>query len=245
MTKQQFLDKFFIEYDKVATLGSPGYTTIELSNIVSEAQESLIIKKYSPQSNRLKEGFEETEKRIEELGDLVVYKNYTTFNTGNFDNSVYITLPNTLLTNSNDYSDVYWFTIYEQCTSNQLDCTIEDNTTVYVKPDVVEISHDEFKLAERNPFRKPFIKGSEGRVFRLRSGSRKYQLITDGTFTITNYMLGYIKKPLPIDLNINIGDTVCQLNDSFHRELLHETVQLAKQYVQDPSLQLDKQNITE
>jgi len=255
MTKSEFLNKFFIEYDKVASNGAPGYTADEISQIASEAQESLIIKKYGPNSNRLKEGFEETEKRIQEIGELVTYKTITSFTTGFFDNAVYVTLPNTLIdtTNANttspagptNFDDVYWYTIYEDCVSNRLDCTIANNTTVYVKPDVMEISHDEFLYAERNPFRKPFVKGSEGRVFRLRSEGRKHQLVTDGTFTITAYKIGYIKKPRPIDLVTNIANPVSELNDSFHRELLHETVQLAKQYVQDPSLQLDKQNITE
>jgi len=246
MTKQEFLNRFFIEYDKIASLGAPGYTPLEISNLASEAQESLITKKYGPNSNRLREGFEETEKRIQEIGELVRYKTITTFTPGFIDNAVYAELPNTLLTSGpTDFSDVYWYTIYEDCVTNQLDCTIPNNTTKYVNASIVEVGHDKLSLSLQNPFRKPFVKGNDGRVLRLRSEGRKHQLITDGTFTVTAYKVGYIRKPTPINLGSATSQPVSELSDSFHRELLHETVELAKAYVQDPSYQITQQQIKE
>lgn len=255
MTKQEFYDKFLVEYDKVASLGAPGYQATELSILASEAQESLITKKYGPNSNRLKEGFEETEKRIQELGELVKYKTISTFSTSFFTNGVAAILPNSLLDTTNadttnsagptNFDDVYWFTIYEDAITNQLDCTIANNTTVYVTAEVIPVSHDQLNLALDNPFRKPYLKGDSARVFRVRSGGRKHELITDGSFNITDYKIGYIKKPTPIDLTTNTSDPVCDLNDNFHRELLQETLEIAKRTVQDPSLALNLNNIKE
>jgi hypothetical protein len=248
MTKTEFLDKFFIIYDKLASLGAPGYTVTELSSLVSEAQESLINKKYGPNSNRLKEGFEETEKRIQEMGELVRYKTIpsSTFTTGFFPNSIFAKLPNTLIDNGpTDFSDVYWYTIFEDAITDKLDCTIPNNTTQYVRANIIEISHDEFNLGIKNPFRKPYVKGNDGKVLRLRSESRDHQLVTDGTFNITEYKVGYIRKPTPIDLATNLTAQVSELSDSFHRELLHETVEMAKSYVQDPSLAINLQTIKE
>ena len=89
------------------------------------------------------------------------------------------------------------------------------------------------------------MNGNKARVFRLRGTDRNHLLVTDGTFNITNYKIGYIKKPTPIDLAFLTSDQVCQMNDAFHRELLKETVDLAKLIVQDPSYQITQQQIKE
>jgi hypothetical protein len=226
MTNQQFLDNFYVLYDEVSDLSAPGYTPLELSKIASEVQEDLIITNYGPKSNKLQEGFEETEKRIQDLGELVRYKSYTTFSPAFFSNSTYVELPNTLITvGPTDYSDVYWFTIYENAVSNQLDCTIPSNTTRYVEPKVVDVTHGELKVAVKDPFRKPYILANDGKVLRLRSEGRKHILITDGTFTVTRYDVGYIRKPLPIDLVTNLTAEVSELSDHKQRELLRKTVE--------------------
>lgn len=225
MTRQQFLDQFYIDYDQVADQAAPGYSPLELSRIASEAQENLITVNYNSKSNKLQEGFEETEKRISDLGELVRYKTYTTFSAGFLDNSFDILLPNTLITNGpTDYSDVYWFTILETCKASNLDCSIPGNTIVYVSPTIVDITHGELVTALKDPFRKPYIKGNSGKVLRLRSEGRKHSLITDGSFTITNYTVGYIKKPQPIDLTTNLNDQVSELSDQKQREILRATI---------------------
>lgn len=226
MNKQDFLDKFYLEYDSVADLSAPGYTPLELSKISSKAQENLIITKYSSKSNRLNEGFEETEKRVEDIGELVRYKMFTSFTTGFFDNSIQIVLPNTLITSGpTDFSDIYWFTIYEGCVSDQLDCSILNNTTVFIEPEVLEVSHIRFPIAIRDPFSKPYISGNDGRVLRLRSEGRIHTIVTDGSFNITKYNIGYIRKPLPIDLTTSLTSEVSELSDEVHREILDLTIQ--------------------
>lgn len=247
MTKQSFLDQFYVEYDSVSDLSAPGYTPTELSVIVSKVQEDLIINSYSPNSNRLGEGFEETEKRIQDLGELVRYKSYTVFTTGFFTNSTEVTLPNTLLTvGPTDFSDVYWFTIYEGCTSSVLDCTIASNTTVYVKPEIDDTTHAALPVVLKDPFRKPYIKGNTGRVLRLRHEGRKHTLVTDGTFSVTRYDVGYIMKPTPIDLTTGLTNSVSQLSDHKHRELLDGVVNYCMKIVNDKEkLSIDTQTIKE
>mgnify|MGYP001619694835 CR=1 FL=1 len=226
MTVQQFLDDFYIQYDEVSDLSAPGYTPLELSKIASEVQEDLIITTYGAKSNKLQEGFEETEKRIQDLGELVKYKSYTTFVPAFFTNSVDITLPDTLITSGpTNFSDVYWFTIYENAVSNQLDCSIPNNTTRFVEPKVVDIAHGELKVALKDPFRAPYVRIDEGKVLRLRSEGRKHILITDGNFTITRYDVGYIRKPIPIDLVTSLTAQVSELSDHKQRELLRKTVE--------------------
>lgn len=224
MSKQEFLDLFYIGYDEIQDLSSPGITPVELSKIVTKVQDELVIKTYGSKSNSLQEGFEESEKRIEDLGELVRYKNYTSFSAGFLDNSVEVLLPNTLLSNPTDFSDVYWLTIFEEALINKLDCSIVNNTTKYVKPLVEDITHGQLAVALKDPFRKPFFKNNNSKVLKLRSEGRKVLLITDGSFTITKYTLGYIKKPSPIDLTTNLTTQVSELAEHKHRELLEATI---------------------
>ncbi len=234
MTKQDFLNNFYILYDQMADLASPGFEPNELSIVVSKCQENLVIDTYNYSNNKSREGFEETEQRIEDLGELVKYSSFTVFTNGFFTNSIEVVLPNTQITNtSTDFSDVYWFTIYEECVSDVLDCTIAGNTTVYTEPYVDEVTHAALPIALQDPFRRPYIKGNIGRVLRLRSEGRKHTLITDGTFNITKYKIGYIKKPTPIDLTTLLTNQVSQLSDEKHRELLNLTVQECMKIVKD------------
>jgi len=234
LTKQEFLDNINLEIDAMVSLGSPGYTPLEISSIATLAQEELIIRTYESSSNRLKEGFEETEKRIQDLGELVVPQIFTIFTPSTFYNNGFeVILPNTLITNGpTDFTDVYWLPIYEEVESDQLDCSILNNTTIYTKPYVYEINHAELKRTLRNPFRKP----TKDKVLRIRIEGRKHVLITDGTYNIQRYFLSYIKKPTPIDLTTNLTNQVSQLSDIKHRELLDSTI---KRLLKDT--QADKQ----
>ena len=256
MTNQEFLDRFYLDYDRVVNLSAPGYQATEVSAIANEALEELITTKASPKSNRLQVGFEETEKRIQELGDIVRYKTISTFSTGFFDNGHVVVLPNTLrdVTNAQtlsaagptNFDDVYWFTIYEEVVTDELDCSIAGNTTVYEKALVVETTHSELPHMLRDPFNKPSSKAGNFKVLRVRSEGRKHELITDGNFEPTAYKIGYIRKPRPINLTGTATDQVCELADPFHRELLAETVRrAAKQAENAQRLQIEQQQIKE
>jgi hypothetical protein len=225
MTKQAFIDLFYIGFDEVSDFSSPGITPLELSKIASKAQEELILTTYDYKSNRIQEGFEESEKRIEDLGELVRYKSYTSFSPGFLKNSVQITLPNTLITvGPTDFTDVHWLTIFEDSVINKLDCSIPNNTTVFVRAKVDKTTHAQLGTALKDPFRKPYFKNNNAKVLELRSEARKYLLITDGSFSITEYILGYIRKPIPIDLTTSLTDQVSELSEVKHKELLDATI---------------------
>lgn len=213
MTKQEFLDSFFLHYT-MDNLNSPGVTPLEISNYASKIVEELVIQKYKD--------FEVTEKLTEDLGELVRYKTFNSFtNLPSIPNSVYITLPNTLLLSSSDFSDVYWFTIYEDCLIDKLDCS---GTNTNLKATIIPVTHGELKVALSDPFRKPYYKNNKAKVLRARSENRTQSLSTDGTFNITSYTLGYIKRPLPIDLTTSLTSQFCELSNELHKEVLDKTI---------------------
>jgi len=221
MTKQFFLDSFFTIYDELNDLSSPGITPTLLNPIVTKVIEDFVLEKYK--------NVEVTEKIIEDLGELVRYKTYTTLTTGFLPNSNSITLPNTQITSGpTNFTDVYWFTIYEDAISNILDCSIPNNTTRYIHPLVISIPHGELITALEDPFRKPYIKNNQGKVLRERSESRTQSLITDGTFNITSYTVGYIKKPVPVDLTTNLTNQLWEGSDETHTQILQLTIDKVK-----------------
>lgn len=224
MTKQEFIDLWYLQYDEANSFGAPGFELDELSKMVSKTQEDIIILKYGPKSNMFLEGFEETEKRTQDLGELIKYKTYTTFGVGFFPNSFTITTPNSLLDNNpTDYSDVLWLPIYESAITNTKTC---DNSA-YIKGKIIEAKHAPLDHLLEDPFNKPYLKNDKCKILRVKSGNRIFNLITDGTFTLKEYYLGYIKKPSPIDLTTNLTNQVSELAEHVHRELLEETVKYA------------------
>lgn len=239
MTKQSFLDEFFIAFDELATFGAPGIDPPVIEVLASIIQENLIILKYSPKSNKSLEGFEETEKRTQDLGELVKYQDFTIFGTGYFDNSVTVTLPNTLITISpTDYTDVFWLPIYESVVTKTKNC----ENTGFVKARVEPAKSGPLDILLMDPFNRPFLKNDEAKVLRVRSESRTHTLITDGTFAVGTYKLGYIRKPTPISLTGIMTDPVSQLSDSMNRELLNETVKYALSISrEDKQLQVQSQ----
>lgn len=217
MTKQEFLNNFYLQMDKVSSLALPGYEPSEISAMATEAQELLVVTYYTG-NNSSRTSFEETEKRIEDLGELVKHNILTPqpYNPLlNVPNGVFVTLPNTLITSGpTDYSDVHWFTVFEEVLT-----TDKCNPRKYV----VEINHNEYNRAESDPYNKP----NHNKVWRMRIEGRKHELITDGSYNISSYIYRYIKKPTPIDLTTNLNQPVSQLSDHIHRELVRKTVEIA------------------
>ncbi len=217
MTKQEFLNNFYLQMDKVASSALPGYEPAKIAAMATEAQEVLVVTYYTG-NNSSRTSFEETEKRIEDLGELVKPGILTpaAYNPLlNMPNGVFVTLPNTLITSGpTDYSDVYWFTVYEEVLT-----TDKCNPRKYV----VEINHNEYNAINSDPYNKP----NKNKVWRMRIEGRKHELITDGTYTITSYIYRYVKKPTPINLTTNLTQSVSQLSDHMHRELVRKTVEIA------------------
>lgn len=226
MTVQQFLEQFYVKFDEVSTLASSPYTPAELSLIATEAQELLVTSYYDNLSNPKKEGFEETEKRIQDLGELVKDAQLSPEvpSVDNMPNGRFFLLPNTLIANPTDYSDVFWFTVFEEAITNMKDtCTTSPTYNTFKRAAIKEINHNEFTALMRDPFNRP----NKDRVFRMRIAGRRQELITDGTYQVTKYHVRYIKKPQPIVLTGTSTNRVSELSDQVHRELLNKTLELA------------------
>ena len=81
----------------------------------------------------------------------------------------------------------------------------------------------------------PFNKPNKGVVLRLMHGLWA-ELITDGTYTINQYFLRYIRQPIRLDIT-NFPLMSCELAMHTHQEIVNTAVSLALENIASPRFQ--------
>ena len=216
MTNQEMEREFLILYDKITNFDAPGYLPIAISTFLTKAQERVVLSEIRPQGNKYQEGFEETEMRRKELQALVKGITLTvpaTVQTNTLPNGTFFDLPSDLL-----------FTVSEEVTTTSTD-TCKNGNRVLVKP----VTHDEYAINVKNPFKKPDVLRY---IWRLDYEGNVHELVTDGTFSIGEYHLRYIKKLQPIIIGTGTVDGATgpldsELNAILHRRIIDEAVKIA------------------
>ena len=233
MTTNEFDLEFDIRYDN-ASKGAPGIDKHEKSVYLTSAQEELVKATYSGY-NESGVGFEGSERKRRQLSELV--RDYkvglelpqdTTSKSAKenlIETSQFFGLPADLM-----------YIVLESAKLKSTDSCL-NNKIIPVKP----VTHDEFQVEIKNPFKKP----NGRKAWRLdlyRYGpNQKAELFS--VAEIKEYHIRYVKKPRPIilvdfeeDADLaGLGLTVdgsnrkteCELNTEIHREILNRAVELA------------------
>lgn len=219
MTSAELIQGFKIGLDKTDSLNYPNFLDNEILYFLNQAQDRLIKQRYGI-NNLKRQSFEETQKRTDDLKELIrnSISSPLPLSLDNKLNGRFFQLPNSL-------GLEYWFAIQEEADITYLDC---HNNSVTDRIMVRPINHDDFNKFTKDAFNKPDAKDW---VLRLMYED-KAELITDGTFNITSYILRYIKKPLLITLT-----QTCELSEHIHQELIDEAVKVALENIQAPRLQ--------
>lgn len=228
MTNEDFYNLFLLRTDKVHTHASPSITPEEASDLATLAMYSYIKERYSWKSNTRKYGAEETQKRYEELGELVnrVILNPLAPSLLNIKNGRFYQLPNTT-------NNMHWLTLMEWGITN-----IQCPDLSFKEVELKEISHNEYPFLIRDPFHKP----SRRLAWKLgRHINYQVEIVTDGTYLIKDLHLTYIRKPNRVDLLGPLNNPFCQLADITHDEILQKTIDLYKLTIEDPSYQIELQ----
>lgn len=224
MTSQEMKQEFLILYDKITNFDAPGYSDLEISIFLTKGQERTFFSFYNPLGNLFREGFEETEARRKDLKELVKGTTLTTTSSsqvGILPNGVFYDLPSDCL-----------YAISEEITTASND-SCKNGKRLRVKP----ITHDEYAINLKNPFKKPSINSY---VWRLDYQTNRHELITDGSFTVASYHLRYIQKLNPIIVGSDtvdgiVGPQNCILNAITHKRIIEEAVKIATG-ITDPEL---------
>lgn len=122
------------------------------------------------------------------------------------------------------------------------------------------ITHNEFTINEKNPFRKPYYDKGEGEVWRIaysRSNSgyndpttviqngytyitsqtaKRHELITDGTFDVIKYKLRYLRYPreIVVDTVTTTNQRHSELDEQCHQAIVDIAVRIAERSLENP-----------
>lgn len=216
MTVALFHANFKIALDKIDSLNYPNLEIIEIDRLLNLAQDR-IVKQRLGINNFKREGFEETQKRTDDLRTIVVDSTIipNNPNSSNVPGGVYCNLPAN-----------YYFAVNEQCDLMYPDCKGNLITSrVPIKP----IRHDNYNEVITDPYNKPY----EELVLRLMENG-KVELIADINHTIKKYYLRYIKQPQQFDLN---GNITTDLPEHLANEIIDEAVNIALEDIQSQRVQ--------
>ena len=201
--------EFDILINNISSNQAPGFTPLEKSIFLTEAQEFYIKELYNTN------GFEKDEEVSEYLRTLVKQKVFSISEGSVEDNSVYFPIPEDL-----------WFITYEAAKLNN-NC---DKLPLAI---VVPVKQDEFFRIYNNPFRGP----SKSRVLRMLIDN-KIELVTKYSIKNYTVRYLSKPEPIVLEGLNECGITPydsygeagnpCKLPSSTHRNILLKAVQLAQ-----------------
>lgn len=209
LTIAEMHDEFRIVYDNIDSFANPEYSPEEIDYFLNTAQDDLI--------SQVKTGGVE---RIQTLRDFLsnITDTYSTTafttNGDNEPNGLFVVLP-----------DDYRTALKESVDVTYTDC---NNSSQVNRIPVIPTTHDRLNYETRNPFRKP---SSSERVISVPHAElaatpqqQVIELITDGTFTINEYHLRYLRNPATMDIN---APTDCELSYEAQKWIIKRAAELA------------------
>lgn len=128
MTAQEMHTATKILFDKEDTLNYPNFQAVHVDFFLNLAQDRFVKHRYDG-ANAKKKGFEETQKRSDDLKDITDSANITPLAAvaDNYPNGRFVSLPSTV-------SDQYWFSLTEQADVTRQTCS----TKIIVSDKIVD-----------------------------------------------------------------------------------------------------------
>lgn len=242
MTEAEFKTEFLTQFDdRVGPASAPGYGNYQISLLLTRAQEQLVKNYLDSDTNRLGDGYENTERRRRKLNFLVQRHVFVSAT-----DAVPIApggpdpiIPGDL---SYDINGLNILRIVQEHLILADDVKCRDSKMLKVIP----IPHDEIDDSIHNPYRKP----SKYQAWRIDSGSdfvnQEYVEISS-SLPYTEYRFRYVKRPTPIIVGalpaaaptIDGASTIQTsiLPDTFHSEIVSRAVTNALARLGDPNVQ--------
>lgn len=212
MTISQAHLAFKFGLDKNDALNYPNYLPEEIDLLLNQGYRRWVKQRYGL-NNFKRQSFEETQKRTEDLKNLIQAVNLTPLALSplNIDlNARFVTLPVD-----------HWFIIQERVELSYVDCRgITQTEYVEVRP----IQHLEVDKVLNDPFKQP----DETKVLRLMENGQ-VELISSTGRTITQYRLRYLKQPVTVSLT---GNITFETSDHTHQEIVNSAIQIALENIE-------------
>lgn len=187
-------------------------------SFINEAIDKFYKTRYSG-INAKSEGFEQSQKRIDDLRNLIKTASFTEeiINNGN----IYtIELPEDYVLMLGDVAGILPTEGNEQCWE-----TDEEGDYVVKRADTIEATIENIDRQLNNSLSEHLLKYCTARPLKLIQGNQVI-LYTDGKYSVANYQITYLSKPLFLDSS-NISNTeYTSLPEHTHMEIVKMAVQL-------------------
>lgn len=231
MTIQEFSNEFDVLYNNIMSNAAPGVDEYEKSVFLTKAQLEIIRNYFNPESNKNKQGFDDSPKRQIDFSSIIkttTPSTYTGIYTKFDDKSKVYSLPSDLLYIINESATVTINSVSKNISIIPL--TFSQYLQQINKPYKYPLKNQGWRLilnAQNGP-----ILGQRGTIANVA------EVIINPNYILSQYKIRYIFKPNPIILidltssGLSIeGMTTpseCQLDSSIHQEILQRAVELAK-----------------
>jgi hypothetical protein len=226
MTLTELHRNFKIELDKSEISSYPSFLPEEIDYWLNSSIERFIKSRYSGR-NLYRTGFQQNQKRTEDLRTLVVERPYDVSNvTQGFDYSIEV-----------DYPSDYFIAVGETAfiTSTSELWPEKNGQKTVLRTDVIESTIEDIDSKLKSKLSEHNLNGDSAKPIRLFVNNH-IRLYTDGNYSIQKYVLTYIKMPEKLDWyssTVSRTSTITTLPDHTWSEIVVEAVSLALENISD------------
>lgn len=215
MNLTEMHQEFKVLSDKLDTASLPGFEPEEIDLLLNRAIERFIKQRYSSKGNTKFDGFEEDQKRIDDLRGVLTTQKLTPLILQGL-NLYTIQLP-----------DNYWFRIRVTLDINNITCS-----KTILNHKVRTIQHNSLTDAIDDPFNKPSI--DDGAIITFEGSN--ILVYTANDFIPDALNITYIKRPTTLDIN-STPLQVPDLTEETHREIIDIAVSMALEIIESQRYQ--------
>ena len=233
MTIQQMHQGFMLELDKSNALEYPDFLPEEIDYWLNKAIREFVKTRYDGY-NVKKKGFEETQKRIDDLRELVVEDQMIPVidpdNTSYLDDVVVYDVDITTT------SKPYWFSLGEEVAIEYTDC---NGNKKQRRQFTTETTLNEYAREIQNPFAEFRLEAGRAKPLRL-FAEDKVQIITDGQYVPILYYFSYLRQPAEVSIT-SIPTVDCDLASHCHDEIISLATNLCLENIESKRTQINAQ----
>lgn len=221
--------EFRLTLDKLDSSAYPGIMVEQVDYFLNEAQNRFIKTRYG-RNNVYKSGFEEIQKRTEDLTTLVKVNYCTVTPYIYYENAYKVSLSNMFLDEAKLTPSTSKYMFFVRGESQNV---LSDTCKKYLG--VRLTNHDDMTLMLNDPFKRPY---KQEAVALFEDGN--IIVLTDGTFSIGNFRVSFIKKPVEITYGVNypspVANVDCELPEHTHKEIVALAAQIALENIESQRL---------
>jgi hypothetical protein len=244
MTISEMHIAFKLGLDKTESLQYPSFLPEEIDFWLNQAIRKFVKTRYSGVNSK-REGFEQSQKRIDDLRSLVreltipcsvgttgVNKPNSYVLTNGFSNAVFLVEP-----------ALYWLSLGEEVKISYTSTNARPGVPATIKRvGVTGITANDYRWKIDDPLAPHVLHYDEAKPLRL-FYNNTIEFITDGNYSITEAYLRFIKQPKEVDVTATVGTADCDLAEHTHDEVVSLAIQLALENIEQPRLQSYTQEV--